>query len=99
MSHLQGTVMFRARLPFSNSPSLPRDESHLFMGDGQIGLYYPISQKHCVWTVGVPETLLADAGVPAKPAKTSTVEANGNTESLRIEAGKITLQVLQQHKS
>lgn len=93
---MQGTVLFRARLPLERDSSLPHNDTHLYIGDGQFGLYYPISHGHCVWTIGVPEATLAEAGVPAKPARISTDSFHGDAESLaqqRAEAGKVILQV------
>lgn len=69
---MQGTVIFRARLPLEPNPDLPTNESHMFMGDGQMSCYYPINDRHCVWTVGFPEAALTAADAPPKPAKIST---------------------------
>lgn len=92
---MQGTTMFRARLPVSHIASLPNDESHMVARDGLLGVYYPISNVHCVWTVGVPDASLEGADVPPKPARIDATAAHDQAACLKLrkEAGNVTLQV------
>ena len=94
---MQGTVIFRARLPLGGG--LPDDETHVFIGDQRMAMYYPISEGHCVWTVGTPEASLLSANCPPKPAR--KVPVHCTPEQLaqqQAENGKVTLEVSMHQK-
>ena len=99
LSHdVQGTVLFRARLPLGGG--LPDDETHVFIGDQRMAMYYPISEGHCVWTLGTPEASLLNANCPPKPAKKTTVDCSPEQLAQQhAEDGKVTLEVRTQQIS
>ena len=66
---MQGTVIWRARLPIKQVPSF---QLKMFLEKDMMGMIYPISDEQCVWTVCAPVQKVIDAGVTPKPAKASS---------------------------
>lgn len=97
----QGMVFWRARLPLQQGLGLPTAETHTFIGNDMAAVFYPIANGQCVWTVGAPESKLAEAGIAARPPNRSSFKDAGSDgavsaeqlEQQRAEAGKEVIEV------
>ena len=97
----QGMVFWRARLPLQQGLGLPTAETHTFIGNDMAAVFYPIANGQCVWTVGAPESKLAEAGIAARGPNRSSFKDAGSDgavsaeqlEQQRAEAGKEIIEV------
>lgn len=76
---MQGNTQVRARL--KQLAGFPSAEIHSYNKGTIMGMYYPINNGNCVWSVGVPESIMDQAAARLQIANGEEVEEKGHTNT------------------
>ena len=78
---MQGNTAIRARLP--QQAGFPSTEIHQFNKGSFMGMYYPINNGNCVWSMGVPEHIMDEAAakLQIQDVQRQEAEEKGHTNT------------------